>query len=214
VSSSKPFKHTITEVAPDVASIGDEYYKPSTNELFKRIGVDGKTVQWVKMGGAAMVGSGDPILRQRGSVLQVATFQTGAVATGTGTIPLDDTIPQITEGTEFMTLAITPTSATNKLIINVTIQLDKNNVNSLTVAMFQDSTVNAIAAQFYGALASGLSLPMSYTFSMTAGTTSSTTFRVRAGSEAAGTVTMNGRGGGRIDGGVAVSSITIYEVAG
>jgi hypothetical protein len=148
-----------------------------------------------------------------GSVLQVATFQTGAVATGTGTIPIDDTIPQITEGTEFMTLAITPTSATSKLIINVCIQLDKNNGNTLTVALFQDSTANAIASQFYGALGSGVSMPMSYTHSMTAGTTSSTTFRVRAGSDAAGTVTVNGRGGGRTDGGVAVSSITIYEVA-
>lgn len=148
-----------------------------------------------------------------GSILQVATFQTGAVATGTGTIPLDDTIPQITEGTEFLTLAITPTTATSKLVINVCIQLDKNNANTLTVALFQDSTANAIASQFYGALGSGVSMPMSFTHTMTSGTTSSTTFRVRAGSELAGTVTRNGRGGGRIDGGVAVSSITIYEVA-
>jgi hypothetical protein len=151
--------------------------------------------------------------KSAGTVLQVATFQTGAVATGTGTIPIDDTIPQITEGTEFMTLAITPTSAANKLIINVTMQLDKNNANTLTVALFQDSTANAIASQFYGALGSGISMPMSFTHSMISGTTSATTFRVRAGSDAAGTVTINGRGGGRIDGGVAVSSITIYEVA-
>jgi hypothetical protein len=145
--------------------------------------------------------------------VQVATFQTGEVATGTGTIPIDNTIPQITEGTEFMTLAITPTTTTSKLVINVCIQLDKNNGNTLTVALFQDSTANAIASQFYGALGSGISMPLTFTHSMTSGTTSSTTFRVRAGSEAAGTVTRNGRGGGRIDGGVAVSSITIYEVA-
>ena len=161
-----------------------------------------------------VAGASSAVQASSAKVIQVATYLTGAVATGTGTIPIDDTIPQITEGTEFMTLAITPTSVTNKLIINVTMQLDKNNANTLTVAMFQDSTANAIAAQFYGGLASGTSMPMSYTFSMTAGTTSATTFRVRAGSEAAGTVTMNGRGGGRIDGGVAVSSITIYEVAG
>jgi hypothetical protein len=148
-----------------------------------------------------------------GSVVQVATYQFGSVSTGTGTIPLDDTIPQITEGTEFMTLAITPTSATSKLVIIIHLQLDKNNANALTVALFQDSTANAIASQFYGAFASGSSLPLSFIHTMTAGTTSSTTFRVRAGSEAAGTVTVNGRGGGRIDGGVSASSIVIYEVA-
>lgn len=148
-----------------------------------------------------------------GSVVQVATFNTGAVATGTGTIPLDDTIPQITEGTEFMTLAITPTSATNKLIINVCLQLDKNNANTYSIALFQDSTANALAAQFNGAWASGSSFPMVFTHTMTSGTTSATTFRVRAGSDSAGTLTVNGRGGGRIYGGVAASSIVIYEVA-
>ena len=148
-----------------------------------------------------------------GTVLQVATFNTGAVATGTGTIPLDDTIPQITEGTEFMTLAITPTSATNKLIINVCLQLDKNNANTYSIALFQDSTANALAAQFNGAWASGSSFPMVFTHTMTSGTTSSTTFRVRAGSDSAGTLTVNGRGGGRIYGGVSASSIVIYEVA-
>lgn len=148
-----------------------------------------------------------------GMVLQVATFNTGAVATGTGTIPLDDTIPQITEGTEFMTLAITPQSANSKLIINVCLQLDKNNSNTYAIALFQDSTANALAAQFNGAWASGSSFPMVFTHTMTSGTTSSTTFRVRAGSDSAGTVTINGRGGGRIYGGVSASSIVIYEVA-
>lgn len=148
-----------------------------------------------------------------GSVIQVATYNTGAVATGTGTIPLDDTIPQITEGSEFMTLAITPKSATSKLIINVCLQLDKNNSNTYSIALFQDSTANALAAQFNGAWTAGSSFPMVFTHIMTSGTTSSTTFRVRAGSDSAGTLTVNGRGGGRIYGGVSASSIVIYEVA-
>jgi hypothetical protein len=53
MSSSTPFKHTVTEVAPDSASIGDEYYNPVTNELFKRIVRDGKSVKWVKFLDAA-----------------------------------------------------------------------------------------------------------------------------------------------------------------
>jgi hypothetical protein len=36
-----------------------------------------------------------------GKIVQVVNFQTGVFATGTATIPLDNTIPQITEGTEY-----------------------------------------------------------------------------------------------------------------
>ena len=148
-----------------------------------------------------------------GKVLQVVSFQTGAVATGTTTMAIDDTIPQITEGTQFLSAAITPISASSKLIITVSLQLDKNNANTYMAALFQDANSNAIAGQFNGAFAAGSSLPMAFTHSMTAGTTSSTTFTVRAGSDGAGTVTLNGRGGGRIFGGVSVSSIVILEVA-
>ena len=47
---------------------------------------------------------------------------------------------------------------------------------------------------------------------MTAGTTSSTTFKGRAGLSAAGTLSFNGFGGARRFGGVMASSITITEV--
>lgn len=43
-----------------------------------------------------------------GEVVQVVNTQTGAYALCTTVIPCDDTIPQITEGVEVMTLAITP----------------------------------------------------------------------------------------------------------
>ena len=48
---------------------------------------------------------------------------------------------------------------------------------------------------------------------MTAGTTSETTFKVRAGFNASGTTTFNGSGGARRLGGVFASSITITEIA-
>jgi len=148
-----------------------------------------------------------------GKVLQVVSYQTGAVATGTTTMPLDDTIPQVTEGTQFLSLAITPILATSKLVITVSLQLDKNNSNTYMAALFKSSSASAIAGQFNGAFGAGSSLPMSFTHTMTSGTTSTTTFTVRAGSDGAGTLTLNGRGGGRIFGGVSVSSIVIMEIA-
>jgi hypothetical protein len=47
---------------------------------------------------------------------------------------------------------------------------------------------------------------------MTSGTTSATTFKVRAGANAAGTTTFNGTAGARLFGGVMASSMVIREV--
>jgi hypothetical protein len=148
-----------------------------------------------------------------GSVLQVVNFMSSAVATGTTTIPQDDTIPQNTEGTEFMTLAITPTSASSNLRIDVVVNGAGSATNSWIVALFQDSTVNAIAAINYNMAANNVASPASFTYYMTSGTTSSTTFKVRAGLISAGTYTFNGQSGGRLFGGVMASSITITEIA-
>ena len=63
MSSSTPFKHTVTNVAPDSASIGDEYYNPVTNQLFKRIVHDGKTVKWVNLSDSASQLSANDVLK-------------------------------------------------------------------------------------------------------------------------------------------------------
>ena len=53
----------------------------------------------------------------RRNVVQVVNVMDGALATGTTVMPTDDTIPQITEGDEYMSLAITPKNALNILVI-------------------------------------------------------------------------------------------------
>jgi len=148
-----------------------------------------------------------------GTVLQVVNVQTGTVATGTGTIPFDNTIPQITEGTEYMTLAITPTSATSMLLISVVFYSSNTPQDEMTFALFQDSTANALAAVSSTPFTATARQVTCFTHKMTSGTTSATTFRVRAGMASAGTVSFNGQSGAQRFGGVAASSITIYEVA-
>jgi hypothetical protein len=149
-----------------------------------------------------------------GVVVQVVNTQTGAVATGTTVIPLGDTIPQITEGTEFMTRTITPTSATNLLQIEVVVfGTIATAARWLIAALFTDAVANAVAAfaNFQATVSGGNSVVFTHT--MVAGTTSAITFRVRAGCDAAGgTVTFNGVAGARIFGGVMASSITISEI--
>ena len=146
-----------------------------------------------------------------GKVVQVVNTQTGTVATGTTIIPFDNTIPQNTEGTEFLTLSITPTSATNFLIVSVVLNFSYSIANTVSFALFKDSTASALAAVAeLGSTATGM-INSGLVHKMTAGTTSATTFKIRMGGESAGTVTFNGYSGGQVFGGVMASSMTITE---
>ena len=81
-----------------------------------------------------------------GAVVQVLNTQTGTIQYfGSAiVIPNDDTIPQKTEGDEVMTLAITPTSATNKLKIEIVAFFAHSN-SETCAALFQDATANSLA---------------------------------------------------------------------
>ena len=57
------------------------------------------------------------------AVVQIVNVTDGALATGTTVIPQDDTIPQKTEGDEWMTLAITPKASSNKLFIQAVVNM-------------------------------------------------------------------------------------------
>ena len=153
-------------------------------------------------------------LRGAGAIVQVVNVHDGAVATGTTAIPMDDTIPQNTEGDEYMTLAITPTSATNKLYIEVNIFIAESICpNWHIAALFQDSTADALASSREILEVNNRGTMLSIKHFMAAGTTSSTTFKVRAGMNSAGTTTINGASGARQLGGTLASSITIWEIA-
>lgn len=149
-----------------------------------------------------------------GAVVQVATYQTGAVATGTTTMPDDDTIPQNTEGDEYMTLAITPKATTNILVIECTFNWAHTNGGVVGIALFQDSTADALAAiQTHNESSVNIQRVACFSHKMVAGTTSATTFKIRAGHGSTGaTLTFNGASGSRKLGGVMASSITITEI--
>jgi len=146
-----------------------------------------------------------------GSLVQVAGGSTSAVATGTTVIPYDDTIPQSTEGDQYMSVTITPKSTTNTLVIQVSVNLASSGATNLIAALFQDSNVNALAVvdQYQGTGSAMGNVTLTWT--MAAGTTSATTFKVRAGGSAAGTTTFNGEGGARKFGGAGKSSLLIWE---
>jgi hypothetical protein len=161
-----------------------------------------------------VAGSASAVQASSARVLQVVNYQTGAVATGTTQIPNDDTIPQNTEGTEFFTLAITPTSASSKLIIYFSTILNHSvGTAILNTCLFQDLTANALVVSSSQNVNNGGFMVVSGSYYMTAGTTSATTFKIRCGSPTSGTITLNGAASARYYGGVSNSYITIMEIA-
>lgn len=146
-----------------------------------------------------------------GIPVQVVSVAYAAVGTTSTTIPADDTIPQNTEGAEFMTLTITPKSATNILAIEVVTMSSTSIVTNAVVALFQDSTANALAATTTTVPGNTYTTMIPLGHTMTAGTTSATTFKVRCGPSAAATYTFNGTAGGRLFGAITKSYIKITE---
>ena len=159
--------------------------------------------------GTVAVANGGTGVTASKQLIQNLNTTTGAVATGTTTIPADDTIPQITEGDQYMSLAITPTSATSTLEIQVNIMISNGSTVDKCTALFRDAVANALAATYtQNRVEGGVNMVLNYV--MTSGTTSTITFRVRSGANT-GTNTFNGRGGARLFGGTMASSITIKE---
>ena len=174
---------------------------------------DGSVNQLMKTDGSGNLGFVSSAVG--GKILQMVYVFTGAYATGSTTIPFDDTIPQITEGNEVMTLAITPTSASSKLLVNVDVSGASNVQGNWTAALFRDSTANALAAaQTKQSDVNPDHLDhLHLTWVADASSTSATTFKVRCGQTNAGDWYFNGQNASRWFGGSSNSGITIMEVA-
>ncbi len=143
------------------------------------------------------------------SVVHQVSFQTGAYAAGSTIIPVDDSIPQNTEGDEYMTLSITPSNIAHTLVITAWATVNVSSSSFMTMALFQDANVDALAATCDF---NGVSVPnqIMLTYVMPAGTISATTFKIRMGGTS-GSIYFNGLIGGRVYGGVSNSGMQIVE---
>jgi hypothetical protein len=145
-------------------------------------------------------------------VQEVAASTSSFIQTNT-TIPIDNTIPQKTEGTEIITVSITPKSSTNILLIKATSYLTFAcaSPNIGTFALFQDDTSNSLAAGMSGTASVQINA-FSLRHRMVSGTTSATTFKLRVGTHTGATnAGVNGSSTARNFGGVSSTIITVQE---
>ena len=147
-----------------------------------------------------------------GGIVQVVNTQTGAVATGTTVFTEDDTIPQNTEGDQYMSLAITPKSSTSRLLITAQVFGSHSASTRWGIGLFKDSTADALsfATSFVKDATSMATCYIEH--SLISGSTSEQTFKIRAGGLSSGTFTFNGQSGARKFGGTILSSIHITEI--
>lgn len=158
-------------------------------------------------------GASAPAWQTSRLIAQVQESFSGAVATGTTVMVLDDTIPQNTEGDQYYSVAITPLSATSTLEIEALLNVSSSIATQFIAALFVDTTADALAAG-RGSGAAGPTQPVQIAIkhSLTSGSTSARTYKLRAGATAAGTTTVNGVSGARSLGGVLLSGIRVTEI--
>lgn len=167
--------------------------------------------------GQALISDGTNAAWSLQTVVQQQRNQTTATGTTNTVIPLDNTIPQITEGAEFMTQAITPKSATSVLEININFYCGTSPIFAAIGAIFQDAITDAIWA---GALENQMNYSndsgtmVNIRFFVPAGGTTARTYRFRAGpSDASGTFCFNRSSGGALFGGVSYATMSVTEWA-
>jgi hypothetical protein len=150
-----------------------------------------------------------------GEVIQSAMGTNTTAVQLNVTVPQDNTIPQLTEGAEIVTVSITPTSASSLLRVRA-IASGTASVNSSTFIpmIFRDSTANALCAG-YGLISgvNGTPFTMSIETQFTAGSTSATTIRFRIGRVGASSGWINGDNAGNpFWGGVGQAVIVVEEI--
>lgn len=79
-----------------------------------------------------------------GVILQKKSYKTSTVSTMSALIPYDNTVPQITEGTEVMAIDFTPMSATSKILIEVDLSVDCSSNYYIMAAVFDSRNSSAL----------------------------------------------------------------------
>ncbi|MEX2296266.1 MAG: hypothetical protein WD715_02550, partial [Dongiaceae bacterium] len=168
---------------------------------------------WLNVQGGLKVNNVEIVGVAAGAVVQRVYAQTASFSDISNIIPFDDSIPQSGEGSQVLTVSITPKASANKLLVTVTLQIGGENLDAVVAALFKDSDTGALAAASHlatNSVAGTSTLVINY--EMTAGGVSAIAFKVRMGPGSTGNAYLNGHDGARVLGGALISSIAVTEV--
>lgn len=148
-----------------------------------------------------------------GDIVQSNRTDTAAVATGSTVTDDDDSIPQVTQGDEYMAVTITPRSAANMLRVQASAWVSQSADQNITGALHKNDGADAVAAVTrYNVANAQIHTPITINYMALASSAAATEFQLRVGPGGAATVTLNGVSGGRLMGGVFNSYMTVEEI--
>lgn len=125
-------------------------------------------------------------------------------------IPYDDTVPTSSEGTQILSQAVTPADNTNKVLCEVTLQVNGGN-NAVCVALYRGTT--CISATFVASAAlAGSAEQIAFSFLDSPASASAQTYTVRVGGDDTSAIRLNGLTSGRKFGGVSAATLTVSEI--
>lgn len=129
----------------------------------------------------------------------------------TTVIPYDDTIPQVTEGTQVLSVTITPKSASSKIIIRGALTGAVGTAaQALCMAVFVNGGANAIFASSTIMGGANYTACIPFEFEHAPGSTSAQTYTVRVG-PSSGTARLNGTSSVRRFGGISKCTLIAEE---
>lgn len=146
--------------------------------------------------------------------VQLASASSSALVTTSSAMPNDNTIPQSSEGVEFLTVAITPRYANSKLLILVNSFGDTSLSRPFSGALFLDNNSDAFYAQPVtpDPNNAGTTTPFNLMTVIDAVDTSPRTYRLRMGPNAGSTLTINGINGSEVFGSISTSTMSVMEI--
>jgi hypothetical protein len=177
----------IVATTPAISLGAANVYKNGSTPLESGDLKSGRVYKFVHDGSAFQVIAQTP----QSVILQQVEASPTSSSSNAAAISFDGTVPQITEGTEILTLSITPKSASSKLYVEAVTHLGNNGGNNKTLAaLFRDATTDAISASVCNVDGSGSVETLVVKTVENANSTSATTFRLRVGADS-GTVYWN-----------------------
>lgn len=146
-----------------------------------------------------------------GSIIDSASVRTNTRQNFATTIPNDNTIPQITEGSQIFTLTLTPKSVTNKFRVRFhAIFAVQASPEAFTWAFFVNGAANAAQSNIFVNSYTNGQVKISDEYEFTPGVTTAVTITIRGGSAASAWNFCGNNTDNR--GGTMYSSMTIEEI--
>lgn len=150
----------------------------------------------------------------KGAVIDRAFASYATYAALTTQIPGDNTVPQNTEGTQVLSVSLTPKSTTNRVRVRFQGEFSTNaSPGSAAAALFTSASASAIASTLVTSPTADYAQPIVLEWEYVPATTSPLTFSIRVGPISAITMKMNGTATSQFFNGTVAATLVVEEIA-